>query len=178
MSTAYATPGDFVDDQPYAPSTPVVAPAAEDLIEGVSVTPLVFHPDKRGRLVELLTTSDGDIEPIVHVYQVIAAPRSVRAWVYHKRQSDRLVFTQGKFRIVLFDIRPGSPTLHRLNVFEFGEACPSRLVIPPFVAHGVQNLGQEACSFVNHPTRAFDPAWPDKSRLPKDHPGIPYRFEE
>ncbi len=41
-----------------------------DMIDGVSVTPLAFNSDSRGSLCELLTTRDGAIEPIVHVYQV------------------------------------------------------------------------------------------------------------
>jgi dTDP-4-dehydrorhamnose 3,5-epimerase len=48
--------------------------------------------------------------------------------------------------------------------------------IPPFVVHGVQNLGDQEASFVNMPTQAYNPERPDKSRLPIDHPGIPFKF--
>jgi dTDP-4-dehydrorhamnose 3,5-epimerase len=44
------------------------------------------------------------------------------------------------------------------------------------VVHGVQNRGSENAYFINMPTRAYDPAAPDKSRLPANHPGIPYVF--
>jgi glutamate dehydrogenase (NAD(P)+) len=64
-----------------------------------------------------------------------------------------------------------------LNVIDAGEANKLQLTIPPFVVHAVQNPTDEDAIFVNMPTRAYDPAHPDKSRLPKDHPGIPYRFE-
>src|SRR5690242_15996021 len=59
-------------------------------IDGVVLERLAPNTDDRGALVELLTTRDGAIEPIVHVYQVIAGPRSLRSWVYHKWQHDRL----------------------------------------------------------------------------------------
>lgn len=119
----------------------------------------------------------GQDQQTPHVYMVTAAAQSVRAWVYHKRQSDRLAFTKGRIRIVLYDLRPQSPTYGALNVIEAGADNMLQLTIPPFVVHAVQNPTDEDTVFVNMPTRAYDPAWPDKSRLPKDHPGIPYRFE-
>ncbi len=61
-------------------------------IDGVVLDRLSPNTDDRGALIELLTTRSGQIEPIVHVHQVIAGPRSVRGWVYHKWQDDRLTF--------------------------------------------------------------------------------------
>ena len=58
----------------------------EGMIEGVTVSTLISHSDSRGSLCELLTTRDGPIEPIVHVYEVTALAGSIRAWVYHRWQ--------------------------------------------------------------------------------------------
>lgn len=172
---------DFVPDRPYAPTapaTPAPPPAPEaGAIDGVLIDPLSFHPDGRGRLVELLTARHGPIEPIVHVYRVFAGPGSVRAWVFHERQADRLTLVEGAFRIALIDLRPESPTHGRVQVVDAGAARPVRLTIPPRVVHGVKNVGEAEASFVNLPTRAWDPTNPDKARLPYDHPGIPFRFE-
>jgi dTDP-4-dehydrorhamnose 3,5-epimerase len=168
---------DFVTDAPW--SDPV-APAQADfdsLIAGVIVEPLVFRKDGRGHLVELLTQRDRKHREIVHVYQVYAEPGSVRAWVYHQRQDDRLCFSQGRFRLVLWDIRPDSPTHGQLNVLDIGAANPCRVTIPAFVVHGLKNTGPELASFVNCPTNWYDPANPDKSRLPVSHPGVPYSFD-
>jgi len=66
----------------------------------------------------------------------------------------------------------------RLNRFiDAGESNKVLLTIPPGVVHGVHNRGLAAATFINMPTRAYDPANPDKSRLPYNHPGIPYRFD-
>lgn len=146
------------------------------LIDGVTATPLVANTDERGFLTELLTTRDGPIEPIVHVYQVTSAPGSVRAWVYHRRQCDRLAYTSGQFEVVLYDLRADSPTKNLLNVFIVGTQQPCRLRIPPFVVHGVRNMGSQWASFVNIPTKAYDPNDPDKCRLPQDDPRIPFTF--
>ena len=146
-------------------------------IEGVSVTPLSVNSDDRGALSELLTTRDGPIEPIVHIYQVTALAGSIRAWVYHEHQADRLAFCNGQFEIALYDVRPGSPTINQLAVFRLGREQPALLRIPPRVVHGVCNIGKETSTFVNMPTRAYDHHAPDKCRLSYDDPRIPYRFD-
>jgi dTDP-4-dehydrorhamnose 3,5-epimerase len=169
---------DFVADRPWTPTGPEFEEVRIDnQIDGVDMRRLDPKADGRGNLIVLLSDRFGESYQTPHVYLVTAAPRSVRAWVYHKWQSDRLAYARGRMRVVLYDLRPESPTYGVLNVIDVGEANKVMLTIPPFVVHGVQNLGDEETFFVNMPTRAYDPTNPDKARLPKDHPGIPYRFE-
>jgi dTDP-4-dehydrorhamnose 3,5-epimerase len=170
---------DFETDVPCShPAVDTAAVAGEATIEGVTVSPLIPHSDSRGSLSELLTTRDGPIEPIVHVYQVTALAGSIRAWVYHRWQYDRLAFPNGRFRIVLYDIRPNSATFGLLNVFDLGCEQPGLLRIPPLVIHGVQNVGNSTATFVNMPTKAYDPNAPDKCRLPERDPRIPFSFDQ
>ncbi|MGH9387316.1 MAG: dTDP-4-dehydrorhamnose 3,5-epimerase family protein [Vicinamibacterales bacterium] len=170
---------DFVADGPTAHLiTPARHLETDSQIEGVSLTLLSFGSDGRGALNELLTLRNGLTEPIVHVYQIHAAPKSVRAWIYHKHHIDRLAFTDGHFRVVLYDLRPDSATFHQLNVFDLGEERRCLVRIPPFVAHGVQNRGSRYASFVNMPTSVYDASRPDKWRLSPDHPAAPYRFTD
>ena len=166
---------DFQSDTPWEPKPVPPARVPDNLIAGVTLTPLVLNTDTRGSLVMLKNGVTDDDEPLVYVYRVTAEPGSIRAWVYHERQADRLAYTEGHFRIVLHDIRPDSPTYGAFNVIEAGEDNPLRLRIPEFVVHGVQNYGARA-SFVNMPTRAYDPALPDKQRLKYPDPRIPYAF--
>jgi dTDP-4-dehydrorhamnose 3,5-epimerase len=170
---------EFAPDRPTQPRRAASKSEAAklSLIDGVQLTTLVANDDDRGSLHELLTRRDGEIEPIVHVYQVAAAPRSVRAWIYHSRQHDRLAYTNGNFDVVLYDLRPGSPTLHHLNVFKVGKIYPCLLRIPPFVVHGVRNNGSEWAYFTNMPTAVYRSETPDKYRLPYDDPRIPFVFE-
>ena len=173
------TPEDFKDDEAYIPQLPEAsANASEELIDGLEITPLHRNADARGSLTELSSCFDQAAEPLVHVYQVWAEPGSIRAWIYHKRQFDRLAYTNGDFEIVLFDLRKGSPTHRMLNVVRAGQQNPVLIRIPPFVVHGVRNAGGTLASFINMPTKRYDPAHPDKSRLPKDDPRIPYSFDE
>jgi dTDP-4-dehydrorhamnose 3,5-epimerase len=170
---------DFKEDQPWADEVvPFKDVAGADTINGVRLQRLVTHGDSRGDLTVLLSTGYGVFDPLPpHVYQVTAGAGSIRAWVFHRLQSDRLAFTTGRFRVVLFDLREESATHGKLNVLDLGSDNRVLLTIPPFVVHGVQNRGADAATFVNLPTNAYDPAHPDKARLPWDHAGIPYRFE-
>jgi dTDP-4-dehydrorhamnose 3,5-epimerase len=169
---------DFQPDAPHPHGALMAATACEPgMIHGVAARALTAHADHRGSLCELLTTRDGAVEPIVHVYEVRAEIGSVRAWVYHRRQSDRLAFTQGRFRVVLYDIRPDSPTRNMLNEFVLGRERPALLSIPPYVVHGVQNFGSEVAAFVNMPTMPYRPDEPDKCRLEPDDKRIPFSFD-
>ena len=167
---------DFVDDRPWEDGALLADLEVPDKIDGVRMQRLVTRADKRGDLTVLLSDLHEATHPAPHIYWVTTAPGSIRAWVYHKRQSDRLAFTNGDLRVVLYDLRPDSPTYGKLNILDVGEANKLTLTIPPFVVHGVQNRGTQMATFINMPTRAYDPSRPDKSRLPFDHPGIPYKF--
>ena len=169
---------DFADDAPWVPTQQEFADVSvPDLIADVRIRRLVTHRDPRGELTVLMTSLGDEGSSAPHIYLVRTEPRAIRAWVYHKHQSDRLAYVEGTFRLVLYDLRPGSPTHGRLNVLDVGEHNRVLVTIPPFVVHGVQNVGSRPASFVNMPTRRYDPARPDKSRLPHGHPGIPYVFE-
>jgi dTDP-4-dehydrorhamnose 3,5-epimerase len=172
------TLADFRDDEPWQPDADEFAEVRiENQILGVEMRRLASHADGRGDLTVLMSDRFGDGWRTPHAYLVTAAAKSVRAWVYHRRQSDRLAYFMGQFRVVLYDLRPDSPTHGTLNVLDLGAANKVLLTIPPFVVHGVQNLGEAPAQFINMPTRAYDPANPDKSRVSADHPGVPYRFE-
>lgn len=169
---------DFIDDTPWQESTPALQPIIiPDQIEGVELRRLVTHGDGRGDLTVLFSRHYVPEATAPHVYLVNATAGSLRAWVYHRRQSDRLAFLNGTFRVVLYDLRPESPTKGGLNVLDVGADNPVQVTIPPFVAHAVQNRGSESAFFVNMPTNHYDPANPDKARIRKDHPGIPYSFD-
>lgn len=169
---------DFVEDEPWRDDVPFLEDVSvENPIAGVRMQRLVTRADKRGDLTVLISALREPVTAPPHVYLVSAEPGSIRAWVYHKRQFDRLAYTNGDIRVVLYDLREGSPTYRKLDILDVGSANKILLTIPPFVVHGVQNRGKSTATFVNMPTSAYDPENPDKSRIRFDHPGIPYRFD-
>ena len=168
------------------PTTPIRDRATVDArgraldggIDGAIFRPAITHFDERGELTEIWSLAwSPSSAPVVHVYQVVAAPGSIRAWLVHLEQTDRLFFSMGRLRIVLYDDREGSATQGRIQEIFAGERQRGLLEIPPGVYHAVQNLGTGEALYLNLPTRAYDHAHPDKYRLPLDTDRIPFRFE-
>lgn len=139
--------------------------------------PAVTHPDERGTLCEVFNPAwDLSDEPLVYVYQVTIRPGQVKGFVLHRTYSDRLFFSIGTSKVVLYDDREGSSTRGTLNELHFSDHNRTLLVIPPGVWHAVQNVGTTDALFVNCPTKPYDHEDPDKWALPRDSDLIPYRF--
>jgi dTDP-4-dehydrorhamnose 3,5-epimerase len=183
-----ATNGTDADDR--APDVPSLAVAkkfeqtvtkegerVDPMIDGVVIRQAVTHPDERGTLTEIFspawTLSD---EPLVYVYQVTIRPGQVKGFVLHRTYSDRLFFSLGTVKAVLYDDREESPTRGMLNELHFSEHNRGNLVIPPGVWHAMQNVGTTDALFVNCPTKPYDHADPDKWALPHGSDAVPYSF--
>lgn len=147
-------------------------------IEGVVLRPAVTLPDERGTICEIYNPAWG-VHPdsLVYVYQVTIRPGQVKGWVVHQLQDDRIFVSYGTMRFVLFDGRQDSPTQGLINDICIGEENRALITIPKGVWHAVQNVGVSDSMFVNMPTRPYDHANPDKTRLPLVNDLIPFRFE-
>lgn len=149
----------------------------QELLEGVRVRPAVTQIDHRGSVCEIYNPAWGFTEePLVYVYQTTIRPGQVKGWVLHLEQDDRLFFSFGDVKVVLYDGRVDSPTFEQLNVLYFGESSRGLLRIPRGVYHAIQNVGERDAVFVNCPTNPYRHEEPDKYRLPLDDDRIPYRF--
>jgi dTDP-4-dehydrorhamnose 3,5-epimerase len=147
------------------------------LIDGVVIRKATTHPDERGTLTEVFNPAwDLSDEPLVYVYQVTIRPGQVKGFVLHRTYNDRLFFSIGTVKIVLYDDREGSPTRGMLNELFFSEHSRGHLVIPSNVWHAVQNIGSTDALFVNCPTKPYNHADPDKWAMPADADQIPYSF--
>jgi dTDP-4-dehydrorhamnose 3,5-epimerase len=149
----------------------------DSLIDGVVLRAAKTHPDERGTLCEIYDpewrlTDD----PLVYVYQVTIRPGQVKGFVLHLTYSDRLFFSQGTVKVVLYDDREGSPTRGKLNELHFSEHNRGNLVIPAGVWHAVQNVGSVDALFVNCPTKPYNHEAPDKWALSKGSDAVPYSF--
>jgi len=149
-----------------------------ELINGVKTKALRLVPDDRGWLMEILRSDDVDIfEKFGQVYITICYPGVIKAWHYHKVQSDNMAVVQGNGKIVLYDPRDDSPTKGMVNEFFPGERNPLLIKIPPLVYHGFTTAGREPTAIVNCPTELYDRGSPDEERLPFDSPDVPYDWK-
>ena len=150
-----------------------------ELIAGVQLHRSQVQIDERGALFEIHNRLwDVHPAPIVHVYCIIIREGKVKGWTEHHNHDDRLMIVRGECKVVLFDNRPDSPTHEMINELYVSGQRPTLIVIPTYVFHAVENIGNEIAAFVNMPTQPYDYERPDKYRLPLQNDRIPYSFEE
>ena len=146
-------------------------------IEGVIIKKLKFIPDERGRLLEILRLDDPFFEKFGQVYITTAYPGVVKAWHYHKKQTDHFAVVAGMGKIALFDNRDKSPTFGAVDVFFAGDYHPILIRIPPLVVHGFQALGNTEVLLLNCPSEPYNHSAPDEYRINHDDSElIPYRW--
>jgi dTDP-4-dehydrorhamnose 3,5-epimerase len=170
----------MVDQELFTPVPATVTPegeALDELIDGVMVRRAVTHTDERGTLCEMFDPRwELSEHPLVYVYQITIRPGQVKGWVVHHQQDDRLFFSAGTAKAVLYDDREGSPTRGAINELFFDPHNRGLLIIPIGVIHAITNVGSDDVLMVNMPTRQYDHSAPDKQRLPRDTDAIPYRL--
>ena len=144
------------------------------MIDGVVVKKLKPIPDERGRLMEILRCDDPFLQKFGQVYMTTAYPGVVKAWHYHKKQTDHFCCVKGTMKVVLYDDRESSPTRGEVNEFFMGEHNPILVVIPAGVYHGMKGVGTEEAIIINTPTEPYNSAEPDEYRLDPFENDIPY----
>src|SRR3989338_1074137 len=125
------------------------------MIYGVYVKKLKKITDKRGFLMEMLRNDDPFFRKFGQVYLTVCNPGYVKAWHYHKKQSDNFTVVKGKGRIGLYDAREGSSTKGQVMEFISGEEDPMLIFIPQGVMHGYEAIGGEPCYLVNCVTEPY-----------------------
>ena len=149
----------------------------QELIHGVRLRHATTHADERGDLCEIYDERwEFTTDPVPYIYVVTLNPGSVRGWVVHLNQEDRLFFSSGTIKVLLYDAREESPTAGEANVFFLGTNDRALLSIPAGVFHAIKNVGHGAALFVNLPSQPYIHADPDKYRLPPDTEEIPVRI--
>lgn len=146
------------------------------LIQGVKIKKLKVIPDERGRLMEMLRSDDELFIKFGQVYLTTAYPGVVKAWHYHKIQTDHFVVVQGMMKIVLYDSRKDSPTFGKINEFFAGIHNPVLIQIPPMVTHGFKCISEEEAMVINCPTEVYNCNAPDEYRIDPHKGEIPYEW--
>jgi dTDP-4-dehydrorhamnose 3,5-epimerase len=147
------------------------------MIEGVNLKKLKVIPDERGRLMEIVRADDDGFEKFGQVYMTTAYPGVVKGWHYHKKQFDYMTVINGMMKIVLYDMREGSPTYGEVNEFFCGLHNPVCLTIPPGVCHGFKCIGRKESIVINTVTEPYDYDDPDEFRIDPHENDIPYDWE-
>lgn len=144
------------------------------MISGVKTKSLRVIPDERGRLMEILRADEEIFLKFGQVYMTTTLPGVVKAWHYHKLQTDYVCCLKGMIKLALYDPRPNSPTKGEINEFFIGEYNPLLVAIPNEVYHGWKCVSECEAIVINIPTEPYNREQPDEYRLPPDTKEIPY----
>ncbi len=148
------------------------------LPHGVSFYRVPTHLDDRGSVCEMFDPRwNWHPDPLVFVYTFTIRPGRVKGWGLHKKHEDRYFLLAGEMEVVMYDVRPDSPTCGLLSRVVLSNYDRRLMNIPAGVWHADHNIGQTDVVVVNFPTIQYDHSQPDKYRLPLDTPDIPYKFE-
>jgi len=149
-------------------------PYMNESIKGVNLKHLKVLPDERGWLMEIMRCDDEIFDKFGQVYLTTAYPGVVKAWHYHKEQTDNFTCIHGMMKVVLFDARKGSETRGNLMELFIGEKNPVLVTVPPGVYHGFKAIGTDTAYFLSIPNHPYNYQTPDEFRIPPDSPDIPY----
>ncbi|KKM63127.1 hypothetical protein LCGC14_1514620 [marine sediment metagenome] len=148
-----------------------------DLIEGVLIKKLKPIIDERGYLQECFRSDWPMFQKFGQAYTTVAFPNVVKAWHYHKIQTDNMICILGNVKLVLYDTRKNSSTNQKINELYFGEKNPLLIAIPNLIWHGFKAIGGTRAMVLNCPTELYNYQEPDEYRLPYDTDEIDYDWE-
>ncbi|MGB2630279.1 MAG: dTDP-4-dehydrorhamnose 3,5-epimerase family protein [Candidatus Omnitrophota bacterium] len=148
------------------------------MIEGVKIKKLKLIPDDRGRLMEILRRDDDIFEKFGQVYMTTAYPGVIKAWHYHKKQTDNFTCVKGKMRLGLYDAREDSPTFGKVEEYVIGLENPLLVKIPSNVYHGFKCIGDEEALVINTVTEPYDHDNPDEYRADPFDNDIPFDWSK
>jgi dTDP-4-dehydrorhamnose 3,5-epimerase len=157
----------------------ILSPTSPDLIEGVRINPFPLWPDDRGYFLEIARLGQGLVADFPTTTTQISAalnyPGIIKAFHYHKFQTDYWVPSAGLLQVVLVDLRRGSKTYAAKNTLYVGALRPWQILIPPGVAHGYKVIGEQPSVLVYVTNRTYDPK--DEGRIPHNDSSIAYDWE-
>jgi dTDP-4-dehydrorhamnose 3,5-epimerase len=154
----------------------LIVHSSGQLIEGVAVRCAKVIADERGRLGEIMRADDPWFEKFGQVYFTTTNPDVVKAWHYHKKQTDHFYVVRGLVKIALYDQRKGSSTYGIINQLYLGEHCPGLVRIPPGVLHGWMCVGETEAYIVNIVSEMYNYSEPDECRTDPHENDIPYSW--
>ena len=157
----------------------IIKPDSPELIHGVRAQPFPIFPDDRGCFLEAGRFGQGLLAGYppesTQVSAALGYPGAIKAFHYHRHQTDYWVPATGMFQVALVDLRPDSPTFGARNTFYLGAMRPWQLLIPPGVGHGYKVVSLEPAVLVYLTDRFYDPT--DEGRIPHNDPGINYDWD-
>lgn len=157
----------------------ILNPTSADLIAGIEVKPFTLWPDDRGYFLEIARLGQGMISDFPAASTQVSAafnyPGIIKAFHFHRFQTDFWVPAAGLLQVALVDLRKTSRTYGLKNTLYVGALRPWQVLIPPGIAHGYKVIGEQPSMLLYVTNRTYDPS--DEGRLSYNDPAIAYDWE-
>ena len=125
----------------------ILSADSSDLVDGVKVNAFPLWPDDRGYFLEIARLGKGLVEDFPTAGSQVSAavnyPGIIKAFHFHRHQTDYWVPVSGLLQVVLVDLRKNSATFGAKNTLYVGALRPWQMLIPPGVAHGYKVIGEQ-----------------------------------
>ena len=108
------------------------------------------HGNENGWLIELY--KDGRLTT---AYLTATKPGAFKGYHLHRVRAARYICVRGRMKIILY--QDGRRQEHILDATD-----PQRLFIPPNVATGLHNIGDDEAWLINYPDPPYDPDLKDE----------------
>ncbi len=141
-------------------------------IDGVKIVPLRQIVDERGKIMHMMKATDPHFKSFGEIYFSTAWPGTIKAWHIHQTMTVNNAVVSGRAKLVMYDLRPGSPTKGVLQEVFFGEDNYCLVQIPPGIANGYKAYGDKPVILANCASEPHDPQ--EMLRLDPFTPEIPY----
>lgn len=144
-------------------------------IEGIKQQELRQINDDRGAVLHMIRQDSEDFIGFGECYFSEINYGKVKAWKYHKEQTQTLVVPVGTIRMVIYDDRAESKTKGALQVLELGRPENYfRIQIPPKLWYGFEGLSRTPALIVNCADKPHDPF--ESKVIAFDDANIPYAW--
>jgi dTDP-4-dehydrorhamnose 3,5-epimerase len=157
----------------------ILSPGSPKLISGVTCAPIAIWPDDRGYFLEVQRIGVGIAadfpKETTQISAAINYPGIIKAFHFHRHQTDCWTPASGMFQVVLVDLRRNSETFGRRNTIYVGHLRPWQLLIPPGIAHGYKVLGTQPSTLIYATDRFYNPA--DEGRIAHNDASLNYDWE-
>ena len=142
------------------------------MIDGVKIIPLAQITDERGKVMHMLKATDPHFITFGEIYFSTAWPGAIKGWHVHTSMTINNAVVSGWAKLVMYDMRDGSPTQGEIQEVYIGEDNYVLVQIPPGIANGYKAYGNKPVILANCATEPHRPE--EIVRIDPFTPDIPY----
>ena len=140
-----------------------------NVIEGVSLTPLEIIPGDAGDILHAMKRTDASFCGFGEVYFSTVNRGQVKDWKRHRKMTLGLVVPCGEIKFVLYDDRAKSPSCGKILEIVLSLGNYQRLTVPPMIWMGFMGIGHGLNMLLNIASIPHDPQEADRMRPDDNH---------